>query len=66
MTKDRRYPDPSGEDRIADENTAGKKAETVPGDACRCKEVARKTPAELLKLALDDLAFWKKRGHHNR
>ena len=29
-------------------------------DACRCKEAAKKTPLELLKLMLNDLAFWKK------
>ncbi|MDA8169350.1 MAG: hypothetical protein M0Z59_06585 [Nitrospiraceae bacterium] len=36
---------------------AGRK---TPG--CRCEEVAKKTktPRELLKIMLDDLAFWKK------
>ena len=29
------------------------------GGRCRCKEVARKTPAELVKTMLEDLAFWK-------
>lgn len=29
-------------------------------EACRCKEVAKKTPVELLKLMLSDLVFWKK------
>ncbi len=29
-------------------------------EACRCREVAEKTPKELLKLAIDDLSFWKK------
>jgi hypothetical protein len=29
-------------------------------DSCRCKEVAKKTPKELLKVAIDDLSFWKK------
>ncbi len=27
---------------------------------CRCKEASRMTPAELLKLMINDLAFWKK------
>ena len=29
-------------------------------DACRCKETSQMTPRELLKLMLNDLAFWKK------
>jgi hypothetical protein len=29
-------------------------------ESCRCKEVAKKTPKELLKVAIDDLSFWKK------
>ncbi len=29
-------------------------------DACRCKEASTMTPAELLKLMMNDLAFWKK------
>ncbi|MDA8082326.1 MAG: hypothetical protein M0024_01545 [Nitrospiraceae bacterium] len=33
-----------------------------PHDSCRCKEVARKTPQELLKLMISDLAFWRKKG----
>lgn len=37
-----------------------------PGDACRCKEIAKKTeegkaPVELLKTMLGDLSFWKKK-----
>lgn len=39
-------------------------AETQAGagkdDACRCKETSQMTPRELLKLMLNDLAFWKK------
>jgi hypothetical protein len=27
---------------------------------CRCKDVATKTPKELLKVALEDLSFWKR------
>lgn len=42
--------------------------ETVPGsetegdnkESCRCKEVAKKTPREMLRLMLSDLTFWKK------
>lgn len=31
-----------------------------PGDACRCKETAKMTPGELLKLMMKDLAFWRR------
>jgi hypothetical protein len=31
-------------------------------DACRCKEVSRKSLPELIKLMLGDFTFWKKRG----
>ncbi len=31
------------------------------GEDCRCKEVAKKTPAELLKTMISDLSFWKKK-----
>lgn len=36
--------------------------ETGPGneDACRCKEVSRKSFPELLKVMIKDLAFWKR------
>ncbi|MBI4688936.1 MAG: hypothetical protein HY754_01480 [Nitrospirae bacterium] len=30
-------------------------------DACRCKEVSKKSFSELLKLMLGDLAFWGKK-----
>jgi hypothetical protein len=30
------------------------------GDACRCKETSQMTPRELLKLMMNDLAFWRK------
>lgn len=29
-------------------------------DSCRCKEASEMTPRELLKLMMNDLAFWKK------
>jgi len=41
--------------------TGGQKAPEMSGEPCRCKEIALKTPSELLKLALKDLAFWKKK-----
>lgn len=39
----------------AKDSTAGGKEEN-----CRCKEVSKKTPMELLKLMITDLAIWKK------
>jgi hypothetical protein len=36
------------------------KTEEPDEDACRCKEVSKKTPMELLKLMINDLAIWKK------
>ena len=30
-------------------------------EGCRCKEVALKTPQELVKMMISDLAFWKKK-----
>jgi hypothetical protein len=40
----------------------GKRSDPEEGveESCRCKEVAKKTPKELLKVAIDDLSFWKK------
>jgi len=29
-------------------------------EICRCKEVSKMTPRELMQLMIDDLAFWKK------
>ncbi|MBF0557950.1 MAG: hypothetical protein HQL08_04120 [Nitrospirae bacterium] len=36
------------------------KANDTDKDDCRCKEVSKKTPMELLKLMINDLAIWKK------
>ncbi len=38
----------------------GKEAESSNPESCRCKEVAKKTPREMLNLMISDLAFWKK------
>lgn len=47
-----------------DKPGGGKAAGREPGargeEPCRCKEVARKTPGELLRLMISDLAFWRK------
>jgi hypothetical protein len=58
-TEDQRRAERSVEDPAAKGSSSEKKAPEAGGEACRCKEVARKTPRELLKLALDDLSFWK-------
>jgi hypothetical protein len=34
-------------------------------ESCRCKEVAKKTPFEMLRLMINDLAFWKKQKGNN-
>lgn len=39
---------------------AESKAGVSKDDACRCKEASEKTPRELLRLMISDLAFWKK------
>lgn len=57
MEKDQKKPDeccpmPSTE-RKSREEAAGE-------EACRCKEVSKRSFPELLKLMLKDLAFWRK------
>ncbi len=42
------------------EKVPEKKAEAGSLESCRCKEVAKKTPREMLSLMIDDLTFWKK------
>lgn len=37
-----------------------KHAGHAEGEPCRCEETSKMTPRELLKLMMDDLAFWKK------
>jgi hypothetical protein len=44
------------EKKPAEEQAGGGK-----NDACRCKETSQMTPRELLKLMVNDLAFWKKK-----
>jgi hypothetical protein len=43
---------------------AGKETDAGDPETCRCKEVAKKTPREMLSLMISDMAFWKKgKGH---
>ncbi len=41
----------------------GARKPAAPGGEgeCRCKEMSKKTPRELLKVMVDDLSFWKKK-----
>jgi hypothetical protein len=64
MTQQQRQSDDSDkrpiEKEIFNEREAGEGSEIT----CRCKEVSKKTLAEMLKLMISDLAFWKKtKGH---
>ncbi len=46
--------------REKEQRSAQRQTEAGMNDACRCKEASRMTPRELLKLMINDLAFWKK------
>jgi len=45
-----------GEKKIITEQHAAADSDGI----CRCKEISKMTPQELLKLMFSDLAFWKK------
>jgi hypothetical protein len=49
----------AGKQSMQNKKTADQKSQEHSD--CRCKEVSKKTPSDLLKLAINDLAFWKKR-----
>jgi hypothetical protein len=64
MTKNRRQD--SKEKKVRKKEKAPEKgAETGGLESCRCKEVAKKTPREMLSLMIDDLTFWKKQKGKN-
>ncbi len=53
--------------KIMDSGSSGKENKMVEGtegatkdDVCRCKEVSKMEPRQLLRLMMSDLAFWKK------
>lgn len=51
---------------VPEKSAAVKEKPEGDGDSCRCKEVSKKTPVEMLKLMLSDLAFWRKpKGRKN-
>ena len=60
MTKNRRQLAKTSQGSRKNEKVPKKEAATVASESCRCKEVARKTPREMLGLMISDLAFWKK------
>ncbi len=59
---------PKHRTQISNSNKAVGKKEKIPeketardgSENCRCKEVAKKTPREMLGLMISDLTFWKK------
>ena len=56
----------SGNKPEGKKKTPEEKAEESGEANCRCKAVAKKTPGELFKLMVSDLAFWKKRSEKKR
>ncbi len=58
MTKYRRQTLHSNKGSREKEKIPEKEAATE--ESCRCKEVAKKTPREMLGLMISDLTFWKK------
>ncbi len=47
-------------DRPGGANEKGEGEHQDQNNECRCKETSRMSPRELLRLMIDDLAFWKK------
>jgi hypothetical protein len=60
MTADQRHADDKGKSSEEREKPTEKDEVDISEDSCRCKEVSKKTIPEMLKLMLNDLAFWKK------
>lgn len=60
MTKNRRQATKTSLGSRKKEEVSKKKAVTDTSENCRCKEVAKKTPREMLGLMISDFAFWKK------
>jgi hypothetical protein len=63
----KKYKEPSassGKGILKKEKFPEKEVKGGNEEGCRCKEVAKKTPSEMLRFMMDDLAFWKKgKGH---
>ena len=58
ITRYQKTVDPSSPEK--EKVTTARHAGAGHDDTCRCKEVSKMTPQELLKLMISDLAFWKK------
>ena len=60
MAKKRRQTTDTSKGSRKKKEVSEKKAAADASENCRCKEVAKKTPREMLGLMISDLAFWKK------
>lgn len=60
MTGHQSYSGDKSKSSAEREKPAEREAGDVGEDSCRCKEVSKKTIPQMLKLMLNDLAFWKK------
>ncbi len=60
MTKEKRQSGSAKEVSQEKGKVTEKKGDAGSPESCRCKEVAKKTPREMLSLMIDDLSFWKK------
>jgi hypothetical protein len=64
MTRQKQNYDSSDKSPDKKGKTAGQEAGEAGEISCRCKEVSEKTLPELLRIAIKDLAFWKKTKAH--
>lgn len=62
MTRNRRQSADVDNVFLEKEKVPGREAEKDTRKNCRCKEVAKKTPREMLNLMIGDLTFWKKKS----
>lgn len=60
MTKYKEPSAGSGKEIVKEEKISEQKVNEGNEESCRCKEVAKKTPREMLRLMINDMAFWKK------
>jgi hypothetical protein len=62
MKKNARTPSDANQ-RKSETKTGGEGPQPAEGveEECRCKEMSRKSLPELLKVAVSDLSFWKKK-----
>jgi hypothetical protein len=49
-----------GKDSLKRETSTGHESTESGAENCRCKEPLGKTPSEMIKIMLRDLAFWKR------